>query len=92
MSSKTKLELKRDPIVIIPYTLFVLALIGGLLMKRLEWSHFLAAFTALNVPVIFGLKKGDGYGDDRKTPSMPPPPPPPSSGSAIRPNPLDPKV
>jgi hypothetical protein len=79
------LELKRDPWVIIPYTLFVVMALAGLIWKKLDWPQFLAIIGALNVASVFGLKKGD---EDRPTPPAPPPPPvnDEDSGSQVREN------
>lgn len=67
-----KLELKRDPLVIIPYTLFTIALFVVLAMKLITWKELLIGLAALNLPAVFGLTRA-AAGDGEKKPSDPPP-------------------
>jgi hypothetical protein len=53
-----KLEFKRDPMVIVPYTLFTLALLIFFAMKKISWVECVAGLAFLNVPAVFGLAKG----------------------------------
>ena len=75
MNPDKNIEFKRDALVIVPYTLFVLIAVLGVATDKITWPQFLAVMGALNVPSIFGLKKRFSD-DDRKTPPMPPPPSP----------------
>lgn len=84
------LELKRDPMVILPYTLFVVMALAALIWKKLEWPQFLAIIGALNVASVFGLKKAEYENTDRETPPLPPPAEA-NTGSQVRENPLSPK-
>lgn len=65
-----KLEFKRDPLVIIPYVLFTLALIALVALKTITWGQFLGGLAALNLPAVFGLARAAGGSE-----SDPPPPP-----------------
>lgn len=69
------LQFKRDPLVIIPYTLFTLGLFVVLAMKLITWKELLVGLAALNLPAVFGLTRGSSSNDEddsdppSKTPS-----------------------
>lgn len=65
-----KPRLKRDPLVIVPYTLFTLALFVLLGVKLITWAHFLVGLAALNLPAAYGL-----VGEQDAPKSDPPKPP-----------------
>lgn len=63
-----KLELKRDPLVIIPYTAFTIGLLVVLAMKLITWPQFLIGLGALNLPAAFGLTRSRGDEDSKSDP------------------------
>ena len=62
---KRKLEFKKDPWVIVPYTLFVVMAFTAFFLKYIDWKQLGAFLTGLNLPAVFGLKKmmEDAQGD-----------------------------
>ena len=66
----SKLQVKRDALVIVPYTLFTLGSLAALIMGRISVEIFITILGALNVASAFGLKKD-------------PPDPPPSPGMPL---------
>lgn len=74
-----KLEFKRTPVVIIPYTLIVVALFVLVGMTKITWAECLGGLALLNVPAIFGLAQSDKSesskdddDDNTDTPILPP--------------------
>jgi hypothetical protein len=53
------LELKRDPVVIIPYAVITIALFVLVGVGKISWAECLGGLAVLNVPAIFGLAKDE---------------------------------
>ena len=67
-----KLQFKRDPWVIGPYTLFVTLAFVAFFLKQIDWKVLTGFLTALNLPAAFGLKEMLRGDEESHVPPEPP--------------------
>lgn len=66
----SQIQFKKDPFVIVPYTLFTIGAFVLFGMRRLDWVQLLGLLAALNLASVFGVTKGDGGGDAPRGPTL----------------------